>query len=257
VTASPARPYRLPTVQRSAGLTTATRRAYLPAMRPLFLAALLLVACSADPVPQPLCTPGASSACTCPSGASGAQVCDVTRVLGPCVCGSDAAVDAALVDGTAADAPASEASTDDATAAPCVPACAAGARCERGACVAFDGGATDAPGDAGADVPPLSDAARAMLLRTCEPLGSECAPGLTCLAYFADAGGQGTCNFRCDTTDDCRALDPRSVCSSMVSASMKVCVIGCDTRTLPCPAGGFGTCRPRTPSPDGPGVCAP
>lgn len=59
-----------------------------------------LAACSADPVPQPLCTPGASSACTCTNGATGAQVCDVTRVLSACVC-----VDASTPTDLGADAP--------------------------------------------------------------------------------------------------------------------------------------------------------
>lgn len=204
-------------------------------MRPLFVLCLALAACSADPVPQPLCTPGASSACTCSSGASGAQVCDVTRVLGPCVCGSDAGADAA-------DAPAADASTEDATAAPCVPACAAGTQCERGACVAFDGGATDAAGDADAADVPLSDAALATLFRTCEPIGSECAPGVRCMGATFDAGTRGVCTIDCrephdGVTDRCSRIAGRST-----ACLNGHCVIGC-ARGIPCPGdGGYGQC---------------
>lgn len=46
-----------------------------------------MIACACSGPAEPACTPGESRACTCPSGAAGAQVCadDGTR-LGACVC---------------------------------------------------------------------------------------------------------------------------------------------------------------------------
>jgi hypothetical protein len=61
--------------------------------------ALVLASCSADPVPPATCLPGASVACACTSGASGAQVCGADRVLGACVCGdAGGAVDVQFAD---------------------------------------------------------------------------------------------------------------------------------------------------------------
>jgi hypothetical protein len=55
----------------------------MPSARALF--ALALAACGA-PAP-PVCTPGASLACTCVDGRAGAQVCSADgAALGACVC---------------------------------------------------------------------------------------------------------------------------------------------------------------------------
>lgn len=63
----------------------------------LLVAALVVTACAADPVPLTACTAGVSTACTCSSGATGAQVCAANGSgYGACVCtGGDAGVDAA------------------------------------------------------------------------------------------------------------------------------------------------------------------
>jgi hypothetical protein len=55
-------------------------------MRSTFLAVLtvLLVACASSP--SSTCVPGASVACTCSNGNSGAQVCAADKTLGPCMC---------------------------------------------------------------------------------------------------------------------------------------------------------------------------
>lgn len=59
--------------------------AYRGAMRHL-LVALLLAACSADPVIAPRdCTPGTTAACAC-LGASGVQTCTAAGTVGACEC---------------------------------------------------------------------------------------------------------------------------------------------------------------------------
>lgn len=69
----------------------------------LALLALVCVACGSEPA-APRCELGRSSACTCSSGAAGAQECGPSGVWSPCVC---AAPDAATVDVAAVvDAPA-------------------------------------------------------------------------------------------------------------------------------------------------------
>lgn len=67
-------------------------------MRPLFLAAIVVAACS-NISPTPRCTPGASAACACPSGDMGARVCGVTgESFGPCTCDPSQDFDAGLID---------------------------------------------------------------------------------------------------------------------------------------------------------------
>jgi len=56
-------------------------------MRVVLVAALasLMVACSSSPSPSS-CVPGASVACTCANGNSGAQICSSDGTLGTCSC---------------------------------------------------------------------------------------------------------------------------------------------------------------------------
>jgi hypothetical protein len=69
----------------------------------LALLAIICVACGSEPLTA-RCELGRSAACTCSSGAAGAQECGPSGVWSPCVC---AAPDAAPVDvAAAADAPA-------------------------------------------------------------------------------------------------------------------------------------------------------
>ena len=69
----------------------------------LALLALVCVACGSEPA-APRCELGRSAACTCSSGAAGAQECGPSGVWSPCVC---TAPDAAPVDvAVAVDAPA-------------------------------------------------------------------------------------------------------------------------------------------------------
>ena len=81
-----------------------------------FLVALpfVLVACGGDDGdPSRACVPGASVACTCVGGASGAQVCATDGAsLGPCDCAAPADVDA--VDDLSSDAPSADVPAMDA-----------------------------------------------------------------------------------------------------------------------------------------------
>lgn len=67
------------------------------------LALLAVASCSADPVPQPFCRPGTSSACTCTNGAAGAQACDLTGMFRACVCGDAGERDVLVMDVPAID----------------------------------------------------------------------------------------------------------------------------------------------------------
>lgn len=62
---------------------------------------VLAAGCAVDPIPQPLCQPGAQSACACLGGGSGVQLCDVTRVLGACMCADASVIDTPSVDASA------------------------------------------------------------------------------------------------------------------------------------------------------------
>ncbi len=66
----------------------------------LLVGALLACGPSAPiTLPPTSCQPGAQTACACPGGGSGVQVCGTDRVLGPCQCGAaDGGLDAAAVD---------------------------------------------------------------------------------------------------------------------------------------------------------------
>jgi len=74
--------------------------------RPNALVGLLIVgallACSPSAplnLPPTSCQPGAQTACACPGGGSGVQVCGTDRVLGPCQCGGvDGGMDSATTD---------------------------------------------------------------------------------------------------------------------------------------------------------------
>lgn len=159
----------------------------------------------------------------------------------------DAGVDAGAVDvdelgpdvGTEAGAPVDVARVE--AGAPCIPACAGGMRCEGGACVAFDAGT-----DAGFDVPPLSDAALATLFRTCEPVGSECAPGVRCMSGYTDGGTRGVCSLPCENNDPCNAaataLGRRGHCAGVgTGPGRRGCVLVCGDG---CPGdGGYGRCE--------------
>lgn len=54
-------------------------------MRSLF-AALLLAACSTPAIAPRDCTPGQTTSCACPGGASAVQVCGTDGTLGSCLC---------------------------------------------------------------------------------------------------------------------------------------------------------------------------
>lgn len=75
-------------------------------MRGAVLIAALALGCSSVPAVEPLCTPGESRACTCPSGATGAQVCDAAGDrLGPCECAPPNDLDAGAGDDDAGERP--------------------------------------------------------------------------------------------------------------------------------------------------------
>lgn len=96
-----------------------------PELHTLTTAALVFIlgavapSCAADPVPVRDCTPGASLACACVGGSTGAQLCDGAGHLGACACpdastgdprdgsadgdGPELAPDVAAVDGAGLD----------------------------------------------------------------------------------------------------------------------------------------------------------
>lgn len=79
-----------------------------PELHTLVTAALVFIvgavapSCGAEPLPVRDCTPGASLACACVGGSTGAQICDGAGHLEACVCPDASAVgprDGAAVDG--------------------------------------------------------------------------------------------------------------------------------------------------------------
>jgi hypothetical protein len=133
----------------------------------------------------PECTPGASSACVCTNGASGAQTCGADRVLGTCVCtDAGAATDVSAADATdvldvvvppdaaAPDIPASDVGVDVSPSdvpvrvdAPDVPlSCPAGL------------------GDCNGNAADGCESVLATNLRHCGACGTVCAAGTTCVA---------------------------------------------------------------------------
>lgn len=88
----------------------------------------------------------------------------------------------------------------------CVPACAAGQVCSSGQCVAL---ADASQGDA-SDAAPLEDVP-APTYRSCEPVGSACADGMTCRAVpvDVDAGARGVCTRACTTSSECPGFATR------------------------------------------------
>jgi len=68
----------------------------------LVLLTIAAVACGGDPLPLRDCTPGASLACACVGGATGAQLCDAAGHLEACVC-PDAGPSGDVVDSAQAD----------------------------------------------------------------------------------------------------------------------------------------------------------
>lgn len=160
-------------------------------MRPLLALLLALAACSADPVPPASCLPGASVACTCTSGASGAQVCGADRVLGACVCGdAGGVVDVQFADAGGAEdrpsAPPPDGCTSSTPGNCCGVACAASngtPACVGGACrvASCNAGFLDCDGVAanGCECHPAHAA-------------GECASGL-CIVAACEAGW-GNCD---------------------------------------------------------------
>ncbi|MDO9017624.1 MAG: LamG domain-containing protein [Deltaproteobacteria bacterium] len=169
-------------------------------MRRLLLPAVLAcVACTASPIPQPSCTPGASSACACTNGASGAQTCGADRVLGACVCtDASASPDAVAADVTSTADVTSATDVPDAvdprdTAPPDVPASDAGFDVPSPDVPSSDvADAADAPdvpitcpvgfGDCNGSAADGCESALATSLRHCGACGTVCAAGTTCVA---------------------------------------------------------------------------
>lgn len=117
--------------------------------------------------------------------------------------------------------------------APCIPACGAGQRCEGGRCAAFDAGV-----DAGVT---LTRDAIATLFRTCEPVGSDCAPGVRCAPGFTPAGTRGICTLSCAGDEDCsRRTGTDAFCAG---DSDRWCYLHCAADGGTCDEGRNGRCR--------------
>lgn len=166
----------------------------------LLLALALVAACSSTDPPT-RCTPGASVACTCPGGGTGAQVCSADGAsYGSCVCGTDAGgVDAA----TAGDAVAVDAPTSTDVAVPDVPGCESrdgGAWITCAETTLGPGGCTDLNTSTG----------------HCGACGRACANGATCTA--------GRCS---ELADASVPSDPRCPSSGRPTACVTGGQIGC------------------------------
>lgn len=133
------------------------------------LAAVLLVACAADPAIAPRdCTPGTSSPCAC-AGASGVQTCTAEGRVGACVCPDGGA----MADAGDAGAPLEDRPVAlDATQAPDA------------------GGGPDVVDAAPADVAPVCDAVLATDPANCGRCGNACPArpnaGVDCAAGACD-----------------------------------------------------------------------
>lgn len=178
-------------------------------MRPLIALALLVLvaACSSSEPSGARCEVGRSQSCACLDGGTGAQECSPAGVSGACVCtGRDAGSDA----------------TSEA------------------------GDAADAGGDVATDFVLIDGAPAPRLYEGCElgDAGSDCGPGLECLAvpWGTDAGTRGVCSVRCPggSNDECPGrFALYAVCLPGNAPGVStICLRNCSSSTLgPCPTG--------------------
>lgn len=88
-------------------------------LRPsLTMLSLVIAACS-SPAARPRCLVGASLACACADGRSGAQICQEGNTLGPCSCTSSTGADAGVPDVGVPDLSIPDANPADAAGATC------------------------------------------------------------------------------------------------------------------------------------------
>lgn len=122
----------------------------------------------------------------------------------------------------------------------CIPACSSGQSCVDGVC---EGDA--AVGDASADAVAADVWRSARAYQSCEPIGSACGDGLTCLALTAGAT-RGICSVQCSTNGMCPvACRPgfegctvgSETCFPAGPTDAGTCLLGCLGLPSVCPTG--------------------
>lgn len=162
-----------------------------------------LLACSPSApisLPPSSCQPGAQTACACPGGGSGVQVCGIDRVLGACQCGgADGGLDATVVDAGPVDSGAPDSGTVDVGASDVGPTAPDANTTDTTLVDAgpVDAGAVDSgspidagsPLDVGSDVPPTG----------CTSMTASNCCGISCAAapHATPACAEGACTVAC------------------------------------------------------------